>query len=779
MLLVRRTAAFALLAAPALAAALCVVAPASGAESEIGATTAFEKGVQPFVKKHCFHCHGNGKNEADLELDQFKTVESVVKDRKVWDNVVHMVRSGEMPPKERPRPMADEIDVLLKSITDIQTAFDCSKVKNVGRVTLRRLNRVEYNNTIRDLVGVDFKPAADFPADDVGYGFDNIGDVLSTTPLLLEKYLAAAETVFQKAIVVPEPVDIKDTRIMGFRVTRNAGETVDDGAALYGEGEVYGETYLDAGEYVVRAQVYAKQVGDDKVRAALRVNREQIAELEVTSTSRDQMMTLEGKVRVRAATNRISVALLNPFVAPDSTNESPNRRLLFMRGIVLEGPFDPPKPPAPEVHQRIMAHAEGAQPREAAREIVARFARRAFRRPVKDEEVEHILAIYDLAEKEGAIFEERVRLALCRVLVSPHFLFRIEIDPPTAKPGEPYPISEHELASRLSYFLWSTMPDDELLDLADRGQLRANLRPQVERMIKDPKSSAFVENFAGQWLTLRKLAQVSPDKETFKDWDESLRRAMLRETELFFDTIMREDRSILEFLDADFTFVNGRLAYHYGIKGVLGREFERVSVPPGRGGLLTQASILTITSNPTRTAPVKRGKWVLEQLLGTPPPPPPPNVPELPEKGELKGTLRQVMEQHRENAICASCHARMDPIGFAFENYDGIGAFREKDRDLPIDASGELPDGQKFQGPGELKKILIGKKELFARSLSEKILTYALGRGIEYYDQCAIDKIVTELDKNDYRFSTLIVETVASDPFLMRTASGQTVATGD
>jgi hypothetical protein len=756
------------------------IAPVCANEPNRQPLAAFDSGMLPFLKANCYHCHGNGKSEADLVLDKYQDATSVLKDRKVWDNVAHMVRSGEMPPKERPRPMAGDIENFLKSIDATLASLDCSKVMNVGRVTLRRLNRVEYNNTIRDLVGVDFKPAADFPADDVGYGFDNIGDVLSTTPLLLEKYLAAAETVFQKAIVVPEPLDIRDTRLMGLRIRRNAGEEIDDGAVLYGgEGEVYGETYLDAGEYVVRAQVYAKQVGDEKVRAVLRANGEKIAELEVTSTDRDEMMTLEGRVRVRAATNRISVALANPFAAVDSTDESPNRRLLFMKGIVLEGPHDPPRPPAPEVHQRLMAHAEAAKPREAAREIVARFARRAFRRPVTGEEVEHILAIYDLAEKEGEVFEERVRLALCRVLVSPHFLFRIEVDPPTAKPGEPYPINEHELASRLSYFLWSTMPDEELLSLADRGELRAKLRPQVERMIKDPKSSAFVENFAGQWLTLRKLAQVEPDRDTFKDWDESLRKAMFRETELFFEAIMREDRSILEFLDADFTFVNGRLAWHYGIKsGPLGREFERVAVPPGRGGLLTQASILTITSNPTRTAPVKRGKWVLEQLLGTPPPPPPPNVPELPEKGELKGTLRQVMEQHRENAICASCHARMDPIGFAFENYDAIGAYRDQERGLPIDPSGELPDGQKFQGPAELKKILLGKKELFARSLSEKILTYALGRGIEYYDQCAVDKVVAALDKNDYRFSTLIVETVSSDPFLMRTASGQR-ATGD
>ena len=749
---------------------------ATRAEDPPAAAPSFERDVLPFLKTHCYHCHGNGKQEAELALDKFTDNTSVLKDRKTWDTVKHMLREGEMPPKERPRPPAGDIEAVLKSIEAVLASLDCSKVKNVGRVTLRRLNRAEYNNTIRDLVGVDFLPAADFPDDDVGYGFDNIGDVLSTTPLLLERYLTAAETIFEKAIVVPEPVDPKDIRLEGIRVSRGAGETTDGGAAVYGEGEAYGETYLTEGDYIVRINVYAKQVGDEKVRAAIRLNREKVKEFEIDTTDREKPLTLETKIRVRSGTARIGVALVNPFSHPDSTPESPNRRLLLMRGIVVDGPYNPPAPPAPEVHKRLMAHAPDLAPREAAREIVTRFARRAFRRPVKPGEVERVLQTYDLAEKEGDVFEQRVRMALCRVLVSPHFLFRIEIDPPGSKPGEPYPISDHELASRLSYFLWSTMPDDELMTLADSGQLRSNLRPQVERMLKDGKSSAFVVNFAGQWLTLRKLAQVVPDKESFPNWDESLRRAMLRETELFFEAILREDRSILEFLNADFTFVNGRLAYHYGIKGVLGREFERVAVPEGRGGLLTQASILTITSNPTRTAPVKRGKWVLEQLLGTPPPPPPPNVPELPEKGELKGSLRKVMEQHRENAICASCHARMDPIGFAFENYDGIGAWREKDGEHAIDSSGELPDGQKFQGPAELKKILQGKKELFARALSEKILTYALGRGVEYYDECAIDRIVAELEKHDYRFSTLIVQTALSDPFLMRTAAGDAMA---
>jgi hypothetical protein len=735
----------------------------------------FTRDVLPFLNAHCFHCHGktDGDNEADLSLSKYQDDVSVQQDRKTWESVLHMLRTGEMPPKERPRPPANELISVQRAIEGVLAAFDCTKYRNVGRVTVRRLNRVEYNNTIRDLLGVDFQPAADFPDDDVGYGFDNIGDVLSTTPLLFEKYLAAAESIFQRAIFVPEPVVPKDTRLGSFRVSRGAGETTQGGAVLYGSGEVSAESYFDEGDYVIRIDAYAKQVGGEPVRAAIRVNRETVQGVDVTSTKRGEPNTLEARVRLPSGTARIGLALTNPHSAPDSTDESPNRRLLFVRNMVVEGPFNPPPPPAPPVHQQLMAHKPGLEPREAAREIITRFATRAFRRPVSADEVEQILKIYDLAEKEGERFEDRMRLSLCRVLVSPHFLFRLETDPPNAKAGEPYEISELELASRLSYFLWSSMPDDELRELAVKGRLRANLDSQLQRMLKDPKSVAFVQNFAGQWLTLRKLASVVPDPTLFPSFDEELRAAMQKETELFFEAIVREDRSIFDLLDAEFTFVNGRLARHYGIDGVEGPEFRRVAAPAHRGGLLTHASILTITSNWTRTAPVKRGKFILDQILNTPPPPPPPDVPELDEGKQLTGSLRKVMEMHRENPICASCHARMDPIGFAFENFDAIGAWRVKDGKFDIDPSGELPGGEKFQGPTELKSILKAKKELFARSLAEKMLTYALGRGLEYYDKCAIDKMVDALEKNDHRFSTLIVETVHSEPFQMRTATGE------
>lgn len=752
-----------------------VLALADEPARKVDAPPTFVNDVLPFLKAHCFHCHGteDGKNKADLTLSKYADDLSVQQDRKVWDNVLHQLRAGEMPPMERKRPPAADLESVIQSIEGVLANLDCSKTPNVGRVTVRRLNRVEYNNTIRDLVGVDHQPAADFPSDDVGYGFDNIGDVLSTTPLLFERYLAAAESILQKVIVAPETVEPKDIRLQGLRVSRGAGEETNGGGVLFGEGEAGNELFLDAGDYKIHVEVYAKQVGDEKARAAIRVNREIAQEFEVTSTNRNQLQVLEAKVRVPSGTTRIGAAFLNPFVAPDSTDESPNRRLLFVRSIVVDGPYNPPPPPASANQNKLMAHADGLEPREAAREIITRFATRAFRRPVKPDEIERILRTYDAAEKEGEKYEERLRLALCRILISPSFLFRIELDPRGAKAGEAYQISELELASRLSYFLWSTMPDDELFNLALQGELRKSLPAQIQRMLKDPKSSALVQNFAGQWLTLRKLPQVSPDAKMFPQFDDDLRAAMQKETELFFEDILREDRSILHFLDADFTYVNARLARHYGIDGVYGAEFRKIKAPSTRGGLLTQASILTLTSGATRTSPVKRGKWILEQLLGTPPPPPPPDVPDLDERKTLTGTLRQVMEQHRENPICASCHARMDPIGFAFENFDAIGAFREKDGQFPIDPSGELPDGQKFAGPAGLKTILKDKKELFARSLAEKMLTYALGRGLEYYDKCAVDEIVSALEKNNYRFSTLIVETVNSDPFQMRTATGE------
>jgi hypothetical protein len=596
--------------------------------------------IAPLLSKYCVSCHGGEKPKAKIALDKFKDDAAIDKNRSMWERVAKAIRNRDMPPRRafmKPppaQPTGQERDKLSEWIEAALGAVDCDLKRDPGRVTIRRLNRTEYNNTIRDLVGVKFQPAEDFPADDVGYGFDHIGDVLTLPPLLMEKYLSAAEKIIEEAFRSPE----------------------------------------------------------------------------------------------------------------------------LRKNLIGDAPAADAKP-------RIK--------KEAGRRALQEFARRAFRRAVTAEEVERFVSLLELADKNGDSYEKGMQLALEGVLVSPHFLFRIELDAEPGNPDAVHPINDFELATRLSYFLWSTMPDDELLRLAESGQLRkdGNLEKQLQRMLKAPKARALGENFAGQWLQLRNLKTAAPDPGTYPTFDESLRSAMIRETELFFEAVMKEDRSIIEFIDSNYTFVNERLAKHYGITGVKGEEFRRVPLTGGtRGGVLTQASVLTLTSNPTRTSPVKRGKWILENLLGAPPPPPPPNVPELKEDKEvvLSGSLRQRMEQHRAKPDCAVCHDKLDPLGFGFENFDGIGGWRAKDGAFEIDPSGVLPDGKKFNGPADLRVILKGRAGEFRHCLSEKMLTYALGRGLEYYDKCAVDSIVVATEKGQDHFSALMLAVVQSEPFQNR-----------
>jgi mono/diheme cytochrome c family protein len=745
--------------------------PIQAASVTDSSATSFEKVVRPFLAQHCFTCHGNGKSKGGIGLDRYADDESVLNDRKTWETVIKMIRTGEMPPKKQPRPARTEVEKVLRTIEATLAKLDCTGPHNVGRVTIRRLNRAEYNNTIRDLVGVDFRPAADFPADDVGYGFDNIGDVLSLSPLLLEKYLAAAEMIVEQAIVIVDPIKPskrKVDRSLQF-FPRTAGQRQRPGNyVLNSKGEVGVSNHFEGGDYTIRVQAFGRNAGKDAARMAVRVNGSILKEFDV-KPGEDAPGMFEVRTKLKTGTTRLGAAFLNPSAEQDG-----QRRELVVRFLELDGPYNAAPPKVPEHQERLLAYKAGLSRREAAREVLTRFATRAFRRPVLSPEVERFLRLYDLAEKEGLRWEKGIGLALQGVLVSPSFLFRVELDPPGAKAGASYAFNDYELASRLSYFLWSSMPDDELFRLAGQGQLRRQIDSQVARMLKDPKSFAFVQNFVGQWLTLRNLQSAAPDAKLFPAFDDELREAMIRETELFFEAILRENRSILDFLDANFSFINERLAKHYGIPDVEGKEFRRVKLPATRGGILTQASILTLTSNPTRTSPVKRGKWVLEQILGTPPPPPPPDAGDLKEdeQAQLSGSLRQRMEQHRANASCATCHNRMDPLGFAFENFDAIGAWRTRDGRFEVNPAGVLPDGRAFAGAAELKKILKEQKDLFGRCVTEKMLTYALGRGLEYYDRCAVDQIVANLAKQDFRFSALMAEIVKSEPFQMRTAKG-------
>jgi hypothetical protein len=734
----------------------------------------YSETVVPLLDKYCYDCHGNGKHKGDLALDRWKSEADAVADRKTWQRITEMLDGHEMPPKKRSQPTTAEREMIVAWVEQEVLKCDCNN-PDPGRVTIRRLNRTEYNNTIRDLLGVDFKPADDFPVDDSGYGFDNIGDSLSMPPILVEKYLNATEKIVDAALGRAK------SRTQRFAVDElevgyNAKRRGDGWVTLNGIEEddvAVTQTLPVGGEYLFRVRAYARQEATNAIDLTFMIDRTPVLAQPV-ETNRAAAKVYEVKLNVPAGKHR-----LRAVVRRNKEGLSEAEALKWKSGVVqkgavsvewveLEGPITVS---VPETRKRLIPR-EPARGREArlAREIVGDFARRAFRRPVAKQEVERLTALAEQAWRRGGSFEDGLALSLQATLVSPHFLYRGELQPEPDNPKSIHPVNEYALASRLSYFLWSTMPDDELLTLAERRALRKNLDSQVRRMLNDPKSRALVDNFVGQWLQLRNVATMAPDPERFKNFDEPLRDAMRRETELFFENIVREDCSVLEFLTADYTFVNERLAKHYGLENIRGGEFRRVSLSSTpRRGVLTHGSILALTSNPTRTSPVKRGKWVLDNLLNAPPPPPPPDVPELKEGKELTGTLRERMEQHRADLLCASCHARMDPIGFAFENFDGIGAWREKDGGEAIDASGELLTGEKFKGHAEFLTILAAqKKEQFMRALADKMLTYALGRGLEYYDKCALDEISARLAKGNYRFSELVLGVVKSTPFQKR-----------
>jgi hypothetical protein len=767
----------------------------------------FQTKVVGFLQKHCVVCHGEKTKRADLSLHTYLDEASILKDRKIWTHVADQVHQGVMPPTMRPRPPMAEIDAFLATVNTAFAEADKKAKPDPGRVTVRRLNRAEYNNTIRDLCGVDFNPAEDFPSDDVGHGFDNIGDVLSVSPLLMERYLAASEVILQRAIFINPPSPPQ--RHQSAQYTEPASSKVplkgqyrivsSQGTSHIETGPVHTPYQVPAdGEYTFRTRVYAER--DDKQPVSLVIlaagthltkpaTKEELATITGTFEACQILKKVEVKARDEKSAENISVdvpaglGITRMAVGLVKPGDGPPAKL-YVQHLSLDGPKDT----RPASQRMLLACKADAAPREKAREILTRFATRAYRRPASADEVERLLKLFDGSQKAGEKFEASIVFSMQAVLVSPKFLFRVELDdrPDSA---DPHPITEWQLASRLSYFIWSTMPDEELFELARKGELSKNIPAQVKRMLANPRSKALVDNFAMQWLQLRLLKHYSPDPKLFPKFDEALRASMFKETEMFLEAFVQEDRSILDLIDGKFTFLNGRLANHYGIADTAGNrwsknfgkrgsqipwdKFVRVELPDDeRSGVLTQASVLAVTSNPTRTSPVKRGRWVLEQILGTPPPPPPPNVPELDEKKQTTGTLRQRMEQHRENPSCANCHARMDPLGFAFENFDAIGAWRTKDGEAVIDVSGVLPDGKVFKGPAELKAILREKKDLFAKCLGEKMLVYALGRGLEYYDRRAVNAIVAEVVRGDYKLSALVTAIAQSDPFRLRRGKG-------
>lgn len=757
-----------------LVASWGVAAPVQPPTSALAAASedaVFEKQILPFLQKYCVDCHSGDKPKAGLALDGFQNKAHARKDRKNWGAIQHALAAGDMPPAKKPQPTKAERASIINWIETTLTQVDCGGPRDPGRVTIRRLNRTEYNNTIRDLCGVDFKPAEEFPSDDVGYGFDNIGDVLSFQPVLLEKYMAAADKVLAAALKIEEAPKSSKQRYFpqNINVTPRSAKSREPVRIVFTTG---GSAMLEKfnfpaeADYTIRFRGWGSKAGDEYPRVAIRVDEKDVKTFTVAADQR-KSQSYEVTAKFKAGEKPVAVVFTN--AVEDAEGET--AREFGLESIEIEGPLNAPPPPeSASVKMLLIERPKAAwEARSAARVVLTSFARKAYRRPVKTEEVERLLKLFDLAFRQEDKFESAIKLPMKAVLVSPHFLYRIEDDP--KNPNDIRTINDFEFATRLSYFLWSTMPDEELYQSAERGELRkpAVLEAQVKRMLKDPRAKALAENFAGQWLELRNLAELAPDRAYFRDWNESLRAAMIREAELYFDHVVKDDRSILEFLDSDYSFLNGRLARHYGIDNVYGIDFSKVKLPDNRrGGILTMGATLSVTSNPTRTSPVKRGKWILENILGTPPPPPAPEAGDLPPTAELKGTLRQQMEQHRADPKCAVCHAKLDPLGFGLENFDGIGAWRTRDNKQAIDSSGVLPGGEKFSGPAELRKVLLGKADMFRRCFAEKLTTYALGRGLEYYDKCALDDIVATGQAGGDRFSAVVLAIVKSDPFQKR-----------
>ncbi len=773
-----------------LLAALLVLSSAA-ARGEVAAPQdpTFEGDVTPFLGRFCSDCHTGDEAEAGVDLASVTTLADAQRDPSRWKQVKGLIELAAMPPADHyDLPTDDERKKVVLAIESLLERVDCETMDSPGWVTIRRMNAYEYDNTIRDLLGLDSAPSEmiGFPADDVGNGFDNQGDVLSLSPILLEKYLKAAEAISQRVVAL-QPERLREQRM--------------DGRSLYVEESCGGEVTLAPGKYKFHASMRCKSKQSDKVRAEVRLNGEPIGELDVGDPWQTFEIDFDSPMQESPSNCRIEVKFVGD---PAESRPADNRGRLEVDWFDVVGPAEG-EAPLPMPHARfVIATPTGAgekQVREAARLVFAAFTPLAYRRPATPTEVDRLADIVVRSTLQGASYEEGLRIGLQAVLVSPKFLFRVE-DRPDGSGDHPRLLSDYQLASRLSYFLWSSTPDAILYDLAQSGTLHlpSRLQGEVRRMLADPKSDALVESFFTQWLGLRNLATIDRDSRRFPSWNGHLQSAMLRETQELCRAVIREDRSLLELLDAEYTYVNPRMAEHYGIEfegrdpaemyhGVSGfrddsrrggraGEYEqedrwvRVPSPPHRRGVMTHASVLALTANPIETSPVKRGKWVLEALLGDPPPPAPPSVPSLEESaaGSHNLPLRDQLAIHRSNPSCASCHVRMDPIGLAMENYDAVGRWRDEFHGHPIDPAGEL-DGEAFAGPMELAAVIRRREQAIVRNAVERMLTYALGRGLRLEDQCYVEEIVQTSARENYKFSSVIAAIVVSEPFRMSGAT--------
>jgi uncharacterized protein DUF1592/uncharacterized protein DUF1588/uncharacterized protein DUF1587/uncharacterized protein DUF1595/uncharacterized protein DUF1585/cytochrome c len=765
------------------------------------------------LDRYCVTCHNQKAATAGLMLDKLNP-DKAGEDAVVWEKVVHKLRTRAMPPAGRPRPDAPSYNFL---ITRLETELDrAAAVKpNPGRPAIHRLNRAEYTNAIRDLLAIDIDAESMLPIDEVDQGFDNIGDALSVTPVLLERYMAAARMVGRLAIGDPKIRPFSEKYELSKFLAQD--DRMSDDLPFGSRGGIAIRHYFLAdGEYTIR--VFLQRNSRDYIRGLaephpldFRVDGERIKLLTVgggdelkgapgppfsqagkigdpiseTYEHGGAEQRLEVRFAAKAGQRLVAVTFLNKDAVPEGVFQPALSQFQLVQykggspsidNVVITGPYGVTGVADTPARQKIFVcrPARIADQEPCARKILSTLARRAYRRPVTDKDLGTLLRVYEAGRSEGG-FEAGIQTALERILAGPEFLFRIERDPAGVPPDTAYRVSDVELASRLSFFLWSSIPDDQLLNLAESGKLKdsAIFEQQVRRMLGDPRSRSLVTNFASEWLYLRNLGSKTPDPKLFPEFDDNLRQAFQQETELFLDSTLREDQSVLRLLDANYTFLNERLARHYGIPDIYGSHFRRVTLGAefdARRGLLGQGSLLTVTSYANRTSLVLRGKWLLDNILGAPPPPPPPNVPGLEETGSdgKPLPLRQLMERHRQNPVCASCHASIDPLGFVLENFDAIGRWRTTDAGAPIDSSGVLPDGTRLDSPSALRNVLLSRPEEFAAVFAERMLVYALGRRVDYYDFPAIRKMVRESAQQEYRWSSLILATAKSMPFQMR-----------
>ena len=757
---------------------------------------------QALMTRYCVSCHNERLKTGNLSLDKID-LGNLPSHSDVWEKVIRKVDSGMMPPPGQARPDQATTDGF---VTWLKTTLDrdAAAHPNPGRSLLRRLNRVEYSNAIRDLLALELDVASLLPADDSSYGFDNIADILGSSPVLLESYVNAATEISAIAVGTADAATASSATYTAPSDTTQIDHV--EGLPLGTRGGLLiHHTFPLDGEYLFKIRLWRNN--SSSIRGLFQPHDVEITIdgervfLNTIGTPEDYVALitnpgdaearidprLQVRVPVKAGPHNVGVSFVFKSDAPNETLLRPllaSHDPISIDGVpridslLIGGPFKPTGPGDTPSRRRIFACRPSASVTEAvcSRRIIATLARRAYRRPVTAADVQPLVEFYNRGRQSGD-FDAGIGLAIRRMLIDPAFLFRAEIDPSGLAPGSVARLSSIDLASRLSFFLWSSIPDDRLLAAGIDGTLNdpAVLERQVRRMLLDPKATALGANFAGQWLFLRNLQQSRPDTQEFPDFDDSLRQGFRQETEMLFQNIQRDDRSVMELLTADYTFVNERLARHYGIPGVYGSQFRRVAVTDeARKGLLGHGSILTVTSMPNRTSPVRRGKWILENLLGSPPPPPPPNVPALKDQGasDKPKTMREQMEEHRANPVCANCHRLMDPLGFAMENFNGVGAWRTKDGPTPIDASSQLADGTRVTGVVTLRQALTRRPERFVGTMTEKLMTYALGRGLVASDMPAVRQIVSSAAPNNYRFSSIVLGIVNSVPFKMRMKPG-------